>query len=322
MITRETEGDLSPLAKRKKERKERKARMAARLVLIRKRLHQNRSVSDVGDEGRRMPGPWNYGIAADTDISQRCCPLCLQAYSDFEQSAVVPCWHCRDKIPLAKAVAVGSEVYWDGGSDDVDVSTCVASPRSRPIPFDLRRNIADRIEKEYPGEYTVATDALSISIRCNGCESLSRKWKREEFSVDILESLYCFTAEHAAHFREGEAILRERVEEITRKRGEYYTRHAAKREADKARGDAKRSAVDEMLRVSFSERIHCQRLESRVSEAAIEVTNGKIVIRALSGRVSCSSCDEYETIRRPFTIDELIRQVQQFIQTHNKCVWA
>lgn len=52
----------------------------------------------------------NYELSADSDIHKRCCPLCFQAYSDFELTAVVPCWHCRDKIPLAQAIAIGASV--------------------------------------------------------------------------------------------------------------------------------------------------------------------------------------------------------------------
>jgi hypothetical protein len=49
-----------------------------------------------------MGGPWGYEIQADQEVEYRCCPLCFRAYSDYENTAVVPCWQCRDEVPLSR----------------------------------------------------------------------------------------------------------------------------------------------------------------------------------------------------------------------------
>ena len=40
-------------------------------------------------------GRWSYEISADHDIDEAFCPLCFAAYSDYEDTVVVPCWACR-----------------------------------------------------------------------------------------------------------------------------------------------------------------------------------------------------------------------------------
>ena len=100
----------STLETRKEERKAAKERAVARRALIAESIRQQRVIRDINDVRSDKVGAWNYELSADSDINRRCCPLCFQAYSDFELTAVVPCWHCRDKIPLAQAVAVAASV--------------------------------------------------------------------------------------------------------------------------------------------------------------------------------------------------------------------
>jgi len=120
-----------PLQDRKRTRQEAKARAAARLKLIEKSVQQARTTRDINDVRSDKVGAWNYELSADSDIHRRCCPLCFQAYSDFELTAVVPCWHCRDKIPLAQAISIAASVSVPmednnppeiEGSDDVMIS--------------------------------------------------------------------------------------------------------------------------------------------------------------------------------------------------------
>lgn len=105
----ETEKE-SKLEERRRSRKDAKDRAASRLKLIKALLYQKRTTRDINDVRSDKIGAWNYELSADSDIHKRCCPLCFQAYSDFELTAVVPCWHCRDKIPLSQAIAIGASV--------------------------------------------------------------------------------------------------------------------------------------------------------------------------------------------------------------------
>jgi hypothetical protein len=58
-------------------------------------------------EGRK--GPWGYRLTADQDIDERGCPLCFRNYSDYEVTALAPCWRCRDEVSLANCGPLGQD---------------------------------------------------------------------------------------------------------------------------------------------------------------------------------------------------------------------
>lgn len=131
MSTNTLDDTTDTLQNRRKARQEAKARAAARLKLIENSVQQARTTRDINDVRSDKVGAWNYELSADSDIYKRCCPLCFQAYSDFELTAVVPCWHCRDKMPLAQAISIAASVSVPmednnppeiEGSDDVMIS--------------------------------------------------------------------------------------------------------------------------------------------------------------------------------------------------------
>jgi len=122
--------NIKTLEQRKLERKTRKAQRAERLEMIRHAVNQSRSVADIDDIKSDKAGPWNYPLSADSDIHQRCCPLCFQAYSDFERTAVVPCWHCREKMELREAELLGS----------------AALPPDSLAPFEISPEKSDELE--------------------------------------------------------------------------------------------------------------------------------------------------------------------------------
>lgn len=56
-------------------------------------------------------GVYQYGLTADQDIEERTCPQCFRPFSDYEDTAVFPCWQCRYEVPLASFGSL--ETAWD-----------------------------------------------------------------------------------------------------------------------------------------------------------------------------------------------------------------
>lgn len=105
--------ETDPIVARKASRQEAKLRQFDRLKLIEKSVQQSRGDRGISDHDQHFRGKWNYDMAADSDIFTRGCPLCFQVYSDFEVTAVSPCWHCRDKISLSSAIGIAGSVSMD-----------------------------------------------------------------------------------------------------------------------------------------------------------------------------------------------------------------
>lgn len=157
-----SKNEKEALARRKESRRGLKTRHAERLKLIRQSVNQARNFG-IGDKESHYRGAWDYEIAADSDIFTRCCPLCFQAYSDFEVTALSPCWHCRDKMSLCSAVAIGDSV-----------SIVVEDRYSHEEPCELDDNTQLEFLREEIGNIerreTFYVEELGDALRCQAVE--------------------------------------------------------------------------------------------------------------------------------------------------------
>lgn len=87
-------------------------------------------------------GPWAYDISADHDIDTAFCPMCRSAYSDYEVTAVVPCWRCRDSVSLASIGGIGQSEYDGRDSVTLDLSQGI----NIALDSEIYRLVCDRLE--------------------------------------------------------------------------------------------------------------------------------------------------------------------------------
>lgn len=68
---------------------------AKRLTKVRGLAIHDEDIDNEDATALSVKGPWGYPVSVDGDPTIAFCPKCFSHYSDFEKTAVVPCWNCR-----------------------------------------------------------------------------------------------------------------------------------------------------------------------------------------------------------------------------------